>query len=82
MEEVYTIKNKNGLYATYGRSEFKKGLRFARLYKSKETALRHYFSNCGQYEDLSLVKIQIKILGEEMLFPYQFKENQIMRKED
>lgn len=72
---VYAIKNKDGLYATYGRSEFKEGLRFARLYKSKETALRHYFNNSGKYENLSLVKIEVKILNEEKLFPYQFSEN-------
>lgn len=72
---VYAIKNKDGKYATYGCSAFKEGLRFARLYKSKETALRHYFSNCGKYEDLNLVKIKIQIISEEKLFPYQFKEN-------
>lgn len=72
---VYAIKNKEGKYATYGASEFKEGLRFARLYKSKETALRHYFSNSNQYEDLNLVKIKIEVLEEEKLFPYQFKEN-------
>ena len=75
MAIVYAIKDKDGLYATYGRSEFKEGLRFARLYKSKETALRHYFSRCGKYEDLSLVKIEIKEVSEEKLFPYQFVEN-------
>ena len=75
MAIVYAIKDKDGLYATYGRSEFKEGLRFARLYKSKETALRHYFSNCGKYEDLSLVKIEIKEVSEEKLIPYQFVEN-------
>lgn len=72
---VYAIKDKDGLYATYGASEFKKGLRFARLYKSKETALRHYFSRTGKYEDLSLVKIEVKVVDEEKLFPYQFQEN-------
>ena len=72
---VYAIKDKNGKYATYGRSEFKEGLRFARLYKSKETALRHYFSNCGKYDNLSLVKIEVNELEEEPLFAYQFKEN-------
>ena len=75
MAIVYAIKDKDDLYATYGRSEFKEGLRFARLYKSKETALRHYFSNCGKYEDLSLVKIEIKEVSEEKLIPYQFVEN-------
>ena len=75
MAIVYAIKDKDGLYATYGRSEFKEGLRFARLYKSKETALRHYFSRYGKYEDLSLVKIEIKEVSEEKLFPYQFVEN-------
>ena len=72
---VYAIKNSEGKFATYGCSEFKEGLRFARLNKSKETALRHYFSNCGKYEDLSLVKIEVKVLNEEKLYPYQFKEN-------
>ncbi len=74
-EIVYAIRDKDGLYATYGRSEFKEGLRFARLYKSKKTALRHYFSRCGKYENLSLVKIKISVLDEEKLFPYQFEEN-------
>lgn len=33
---VFAIQNKHGLYATYGRSEFHKDLRVARLYKSKK----------------------------------------------
>lgn len=74
-EIVYAIRNKEGLYATYGRSEFKEGLRFARLYKSKETALRHYFNNKGEYDNLTLVKIQIKQLEEKQLNPKEFKEN-------
>ena len=57
IQTVYAIKNKDGKYATYGRSEFKDGLRFTKLYKSKDTALRYYFNNSGKYEDLSLVKI-------------------------
>lgn len=74
-EVVYVIRNKDGLYATYGRSEFKKELRFARLYKSKETALRHYFNNKGEYDNLTLVKIQIKQIEQEQLNPKEFKEN-------
>ena len=77
MEVVYAIKNKNGLYATYGRSEFKEGLRFARLYKSKKTALRHYFNNSGDYENLRLVKIKIEIIDEERLNPEDFSENRV-----
>ena len=50
---VYAIQNKEGLFATYGRSEFHKDLRFARLYKSKKTALKHYFNNKGEYKNLT-----------------------------
>lgn len=74
---VYAIKDLDGKYATYGQSEFKEGLRFARLYKSKETALRHYFSKHGKYENLTLVKIQVKVIDEEKLLPHQFKENRL-----
>ena len=77
MEVVYAIKNKDGLYATYGRSEFKEGLRFARLYKSKKTALRHYFNNSGDYENLKLAKIKIEIIDEEKLNPKDFEENRV-----
>ena len=75
LSEVYVIKNKEGLYATYGRSEFKKELRFARLYKSKETALRHYFNNTGNYEGLTLVKLKINVISEEKMNPSDFKES-------
>lgn len=74
-EIVYVIRNKEGLYATYGRSEFKKDLRFARLYKSKKTALRHYFNNKGEYDNLTLVKLQIKQIEEEKLVATEFEEN-------
>ena len=77
MEVVYAIKNKNGLYATYGRSEFKEGLRFARLYKSKKTALRHYFNNSGDYENLTLITIKIEIIDEEKLNSNEFEENRV-----
>ena len=72
---VYAIKNKDGLYATYGRSEFKEGMRFARLYKSKETALRHYFNNKGEYDNLKLVKFQISCVQEESINPLEFENN-------
>ncbi len=72
---VYAIKNKEGLYAIYGRREFNKDLRFAKLYKSKKTALRHYFNNKGEYNNLTLVKIQIKELEEEELEPKEFENN-------
>ena len=78
MEEekrVYVIQNKDGLFATYGRSEFKKDLKFARLYKSKKTALRHYFNNKGEYEDLTLVELKIKIISKEKLNAEDFSEN-------
>lgn len=71
---VYAIQNKDGLFATYGRSEFHKDLRFARLYKSKKTALQHYFNNKGEYKGLTLVGIQIKIVNEEKLNPEDFSE--------
>ena len=77
MEEekiVYAIQNKEGLFATYGRSEFHKDLRFARLYKSKKTALKHYFNNKGEYENLILVGLQIKRVSEEQLNPEEFSE--------
>ena len=74
-EKVYVIQNKDGLFATYGRSEFKEDLRFARLYKSKKTALKHYFNNKGEYEDLTLVELEIKIVGKEKLNPNEFSEN-------
>lgn len=75
MKEVYAIRNKDGLYATYGGSKFKEGLRFAKLYKSKKTALRHYFNNSGDYENLTLVKIKIEIIDEEKLNSKEFAEN-------
>ena len=71
---VYAIQNKDGLFATYGRSEFHKDLRFARLYKSKKTALKHYFNNNGEYKNLILVGIQMKIVNEEKLNPEDFSE--------
>lgn len=73
---VYAIQNKEGLFATYGRSEFHKDLRFARLYKSKKTALRHYFNNKGEYEDLTLVGIQLKIISKEKLKAEEFSESE------
>lgn len=72
---VYVIKNKDGLYATYGRSEFHKDLRFARLYKSKKTALRNYFNNKGDYKDLTLVGLEIKEITGERLSPEEFEYN-------
>lgn len=72
---VYVIKNKDGLYATYGRSEFHKDLRFARLYKSKKTALRHYFNNKGDYKDLTLVGLEIKEITGERLSQEEFEYN-------
>lgn len=74
IKEVYAIKNKEGLFATYGRSEFLKDIRFARLYKSKKTALRHYFNNKNNYDDLTLVKIQINVISEEKLKASDFEE--------
>lgn len=74
-EIVYAIKNKEGKFATYGASEFKENLRFARLYKSKKTALRNYFNRSGNYENLKLVQIEVKILQEEKLNPSEFAEN-------
>nr|DAK60704.1 MAG TPA: hypothetical protein [Caudoviricetes sp.] len=72
---VYAIKNKNNLYATYGRIEFKREIRFARLYKSKKTALQHYFNNTGDYKDLVLEEILIKTISEQKLDENEFKEN-------
>ena len=74
---VYAIQNKEGLFATYGRSEFHKDLRFARLYKSKKTALKHYFNNKGKYENLKLIGLQIKIVSEEQLRPQEFLEYRV-----
>lgn len=71
---VYVIQNEEGLYATYGRSEFHKDLRFARLYKSKKTALKHYFNNKGKYDNLILVGLEIKKVSEEQLNPNEFSE--------
>ena len=71
---VYVIQNKDGLFATYGRSEFHKDLRFARLYKSKKTALKHYFNNKGEYKNLTLVGIRLKIVSEEKLKAEEFSE--------
>ena len=72
---VYAIQNKEGLYATYGRSEFHKDLRFARLYKSKKTALRHYYNNKGDYKNLALIGLEIKEISREELQPEEFEEN-------
>lgn len=72
---VYAIKNKEGLYATYGRTEFKKEIRFAKLYKSKKTALQHYFNNTGDYKNLVLEEILIRTLSEEKLNEKDFREN-------
>lgn len=74
-KKVYVIQNKDGLFATYGRSQFHKDLRFARLYKSKKTALQNYFNNKGEYENLTLVELEIKITGKEKLNPNEFSEN-------
>lgn len=71
---VYAIQNKEGLFATYGRSEFHKDLRLARLYKSKKTAVKHYFNNKGEYKNLTLVGVQIKIVSGEQLRPEEFSE--------
>lgn len=76
---VYAIRNKEGLYATYGRSEFKKGLRFARLYKSKKTALDNYFNNSGDYENLTLVKIKVEEINAEPIKSDEFKEAQYVK---
>ena len=78
MEEgkiVYAIQNKEGLYATYGRSEFHKDLRYARLYKSQKKALRNYFNNKGDYKNLTLVGLEIKEISREELQPEEFEEN-------
>jgi len=72
---VFAIQNKEGLYATYGRSEFHKDLRFARLYKSKKTALKHYFNNKGDYKGLKLIGLEIKEISREELNPEEFEEN-------
>lgn len=72
---VYAIQNKEGLYATYGRSEFHKDLRFARLYKSKKTALKYYFNNKGDYENLTLIGLEIKEISRENLNAKEFEEN-------
>lgn len=74
-EIVYAIRNEEGKYATYGRSEFKENLRFAKLYKSKKTALDHYFNNSGNYENLRLVKIKVEEIDVEKIQPNEFKEN-------
>ena len=74
---VYAIQNKEGLFATYGRSEFHKDLRFARLYKSKKTALKHYFNNKGEYKNLTLVELQIKIVSKEELKQEEFSEYKV-----
>ena len=74
---VYAIQNKEGLFATYGRSEFHKDLRFARLYKSKKTALKHYFNNKGEYKNLTLVGLQIKIVSKEELKQEEFSEYKV-----
>lgn len=72
---VYAIMNKENNFATYGPSKFNEDIRCARLYKSKKTALKHYFNNSGNYNDLKLVKIEIKILEEEKIKPDEFAEN-------
>ena len=74
-KKVYVIQNKEGLFATYGRSQFNKDLRLARLYKSKKTALKHYYNNNGEYEDLTLVELEIKIISKEKLNAEDFSEN-------
>lgn len=74
-EIVYAIRNEKGEYATYGASEFKENLRFARLYKSKKTALGNYFNRKGNYENLKLIKIKIEEISEEDINLSEFKEN-------
>lgn len=76
---VYAIKNEEGLYATYGRTEFKKEIRFARLYKSKKTALQHYFNNNGDYKNLMLEEILVRTLSEEKLNEKDFRENLVVK---
>ena len=74
-EIVYAIKNEDGKYATYGDKEFHENFRFARLYKSKKTALKNYFNRSNNYDNLILVKVQIKELEEELINPNEFAEN-------
>lgn len=74
-EIVFAIRNEKGEYATYGNHEFCVNLRFARLYKSKKTALDNYFNRKGNYENLKLVKIKIEEISEEDIKPSEFKEN-------
>lgn len=74
-EIVYAIRNIEGKYATYGNKEFHENFRFARLYKSKKTALKNYFNRSGNYNNLMLVKVEIKELEEEIINPNEFAEN-------
>lgn len=69
---LYVIKNKEGLYATYGTKGFKENLNFARLYKSKKTALNNYHNVKNDYKDLTLCKLQIEVIEEELLNEKEF----------
>lgn len=71
---LYTICDRNtGYFATYGENKFKKDLQFARLYKSKEKALKHYSSRNNNYDNLNLAKVNIEIDEEERLYKEDFE---------
>lgn len=71
---LYAILDRDtGYFATYGKNEFKKELQFAKLYKSKENALKHYYSRSNNYDNLNLAEVNIEIDREERLYKEDFE---------
>lgn len=57
---LYVIKRKSdGYYHCMGRNGFCKNINKAKLYVSHKTAIRHYYSVNGEYDNLEVVEIKI-----------------------
>ena len=73
-QTLYAICDRDtGYFATYGKNGFKKELQFAKLYKSKENALKHYYNRSNNYDNLNLAEINIEIDKEERLYKEDFE---------
>lgn len=58
---LYAIRRKSdGFYHCMGGKQFCKKLNKAKLYVSTKTAIRHYYSNSGEYDNLEVVEIKVK----------------------
>lgn len=58
---LYVIRRKSdGYYHCMGGNQFCKKINKAKLYISPKTAIRHYYSVNGEYDNLEVVEIKIK----------------------